>query len=474
MRGTVVLEDGLITEVLPWDADFPDNVLNGRRMDHGRRGAGLFINGHGLLDSANTNDFPLLMPAFVDLHTHFRESGCPAEPPPSGGGDVPPETGRPSEVVFPSETLESGCMAAVAGGYGTVVCMANTRPPVDTIEGAARIRERADRLGLIDLYPVLSLTKGMEGKELSEIARLEAHPGASVYLPPLLSEDGRDVADDRLFLAAMREARRLGLPVSCHCDFGGAEAAKKAGQPRSVWSRIGENNAVRRAITLGKEAGCHLHIAHVSTKEAADLIREARAAAVLPFTLTCEAAPHHIALTEADAAKLGAESHGRVNPPLREEADRRAIIEAIRDGTIDAIATDHAPHREADKAAGAPGFTGLETAFAVCCRELVRPGLLSLSRLSALMSANPARILFGKAPGQGPSPDTEPSMKEGPDRGCIAPGRRADLVVVDTEAEWTVDGAAFKSRGKNSPFAGQKMRSKIVMTIHQGRIVFDA
>jgi dihydroorotase len=343
--------------------------------------------------------------------------------------------------------------------------MANTKPPVDTIEKAARLKERADRLGLIDLYPVLSLTKNMEGKELSEITRLEARPGASVYLPPMLSEDGRDLADDGLFLAAMREARRLGLPVSCHCDFGGPEeeTARAAGQSRRVWSRIGENNAVRRAITLGKEAGCHIHIAHVSTKEAADLIREARAAAVPPFTLTCEATPHHIALTEADAGRLGAESRGRVNPPLREEADRQAIIEAICDGTIDVIATDHAPHRAADKAAGAPGFTGLETAFGVCCRELVRPGLLSLSRLSALMSANPARIVWGKGS----------AAKGGPDRGRIAPGFRADIAVIDAEAEWTVDGGAFRSRGRNSPFIERKMRGTILMTIHRGRIVFD-
>jgi dihydroorotase len=343
--------------------------------------------------------------------------------------------------------------------------MANTKPPVDTVEKAARLKERADRLGLVDLYPVLSLTKNMEGKELSEITGLGARPGASVYFPPMLSEDGRDVAEDALFLAAMREARRLGLPVSCHCDFGGPEeeAARAAGQPRRVWSRIGENNAARRAIALGEEAGCHIHIAHVSTKEAADLIREAKAAAVPPFTLTCEATPHHIALTEADAGGLGAESHGRVNPPLREETDRRAIIEAIRDGTIDAIATDHAPHRAADKAAGAPGFTGLETAFGVCRRELVRPSRLSLSRLSALMSANPARIVRGKGA----------AANGGPDRGRIAPGFRADLVIIDAEAEWIVDGAAFRSRGRNSPFIGQTMGGKILMTIHQGRIVFD-
>ena len=261
-----------------------------------------------------------------------------------------------------------------------------------------------------------------------------------------------------------------------------AEAAKKAGKPRSVWSRMEEYHAVRRVITLGKEAGCHIHIAHVSTKEAVELIRKTKEAAAgesprgSPFFLTCEAAPHHIALTETDAGTLGAESYGRVNPPLRDEEDRRTLTAALAGGLIDAIATDHAPHRAADKEGGAPGFTGLETSFGVCYRELVLPGLLSLSRLSALMSANPARIIFGQIRefGSPPQGGSLFGTGKGPDRGRIAPEQRADLVIVDTGAEWSVDPAAFKSRGRNSPCIGQKMRGKVVMTIHQGRIVFDA
>jgi dihydroorotase len=282
----------------------------------------------------------------------------------------------------------------------------------------------------------------------------------------MLSEDGKDLADDALFLAAMGEARRLGIPVSCHCDAGGpeAEAARAAGEPRSVWSRIEENNAVRRAIELGKQAGCHIHIAHVSTRESAELIRRAKASPARPFTLTCEATPHHIACTEADAQTLGDEGRGRVNPPLREEADRRAIIEALRDGTIDAIATDHAPHSAADKDRGAPGFTGLETAFSVCLTILTADradsgGGLSLHRLSALMSATPARIL-GLGWGEPVS------------RGYILPGMQADLFAADIEAVRTVDPALFVSRGKNTPFAGRKLRGKILLTIHGGRVVF--
>jgi dihydroorotase len=261
----------------------------------------------------------------------------------------------------------------------------------------------------------------------------------------------------------MKEARRLGIPVSCHCDAGGpeAEAAKAAGELRRVWSRIEENNAVRRALELGEQAGCHVHIAHVSTRESAEMIQKKKLRGERGgFFVSCEATPHHIGCTEADARMLGDESWGRVNPPLREEADRRAIIEALRDGTIDAIATDHAPHRGADKDKGAPGFTGLETAFCVCLTELVLgAGGLDLRRLSSLMSAAPARIL-GLA-GDGPQ-----------GRGRIAPGLRADFVVVDPGAVWTVDPRGFKSRGKNSPFAGRELRGKILLTIHGGRIVF--
>jgi dihydroorotase len=369
------------------------------------------------------------MPAFIDLHAHFREPGFSEK-----------------------ETLESAALAAAAGGFAAVVCMANTKPVIDTVEKARVLKTRADALGIIDLYPVLSLTKNMEGLELSEIANLSA----AAYTPPLLSEDGKDVASDELFLAAMSCARRLGVPISCHCDAGGAEAAaaKADGRSRAEWSRIEENNAVRRAIELGRKAGCHIHIAHVSTLEAAAMIREAKkTAAAQGFVLTAEAAPHHLAATETDARRMGEESQGRVNPPLRTEADRQAIIAAALDGTIDAIATDHAPHSAADKAAGAPGFSGLETAFAACYTAL-EPAA-GLRRLSALLSANPARVLKLK------------------DRGGIAAGLRADLVIVDTAAAWKVDPRQFKSRGKCTPFAGRELRGKIMMTIREGGIVFQ-
>ncbi|MCL2318457.1 MAG: amidohydrolase family protein, partial [Treponema sp.] len=346
MTGQVLIDEGIIT-----------SVLSGQDLSPALKGeAAMIIDGRSVSHSGN--GLPVLMPAFVDLHAHFRDPGFPEK-----------------------ETLESASLAAVAGGFGTVVCMANTKPVIDSPEKVRALKKRSEALALIDLYPVMSLTRGMEGKELSELGAILPRPAGDALAagwegPLALSEDGKDLADDSLFLAAMGEAKRIGIPISCHCDFGGdeAEVAKNAGQPRSMWSRIEENNAVRRVIELGKKAGCHIHIAHVSTKEAAEMIRRAKAelAGAAPngnrstgsFKLTCEVMPHNLCLTEEDARRLGDESWGRVNPPLHSEEDRKALIRALADGIIDAIATDHAPHSNADKEKGTPGFSGFETAFA--------------------------------------------------------------------------------------------------------------
>ena len=386
--GSLVVENGRIAGIVRGAENLP--------------AAGLTIDGEGFPDGA------ALMPAFVDLHAHFRDPGFPEK-----------------------ETLESASLAAASGGFATVVCMANTNPVLDSPEKVFGLKARADALSIVDIYPAMSLTKNMEGRELSGIAGL-----SPAQAPLMLSEDGRDVADDGLFLAAMGEAKRLGVPVSCHCDHGGEEAS-----------------AVGRAVALGKKAGCRIHVAHVSTGETAEIIRRAKKGGGFPpgFALSCEAAPHHIGATEEDAARMGGESHGRVNPPLACGADRMAMAAAVMDGTIDAIATDHAPHTHADKLAGAPGFVGLETAFAACLACL--PGL-ELSRLSALMSSNPAGILGLR------------------DRGRMAPGLRADLVVVDTKALRKVDPAKFRSRGRCTPFEGRELRGRILLTMNAGRVVF--
>jgi dihydroorotase len=459
MQGSVIVENGMIREIIPGEGDDGlELVVAEKKLGYEAREAGVVIDGRNLVSGLSSHEerrLPLLMPAFVDLHAHFRDTVSPAETVSLS------EAAFPSETASLSETLESASWAAAAGGFGTLVCMANTKPVIDTPEMAAAIKARTDALGLADVYPVLSLTRGMEGGELSGFTRLSE---ASPYRPLMLSEDGKDLASDSLFLSAMEEGGRLGLPVSCHCDFGGseAEAAKKAGQDRRIWSRIEENNATRRAVELGRRAGCHVHIAHVSTKEAVEIIRRAKeelAAGGHAGRLTCEATPHNIVLTEETAHRLGDESYGRVNPPLRAEEDRQALIRGILDGTIDAIATDHAPHTGAAKARGTPGFSGLETAFAAVHTCLVRGGFLDLRRLSSLLSANPARLL-----GLGGPSDRG--------RGRIAGGFRADLVVIDPEAAWNVEPERFKTRGKNSPFAGTELYGRILMTFHQGRLVY--
>ena len=432
--GSVIAEDGIIKEV--YSASFAENAV--REIERAAANADMVLNG-SLTDDGSKSSLAL-MPAFVDLHAHFRE--CPN----------PVESVDPAAGALPSETLESACLAAAAGGFGTVVCMANTKPVTDTIEKVRAVKNRADALGLVDVYPVLSLTRGMEGTELSEISLLAEKQGTvpAEKIIRLLSEDGKDIKDERIFLAAMEQARRTGIPLSCHCDLDG------------------ENNAVKRVLSLMKQSGCRVHIAHVSAKEAAAMIREAKKESAL---VSCEVTPHHLSLTEKDAFALGPETHGRVNPPLRTEEDRLALIAAIIDGTVDAIATDHAPHSRADKERGAPGFSGLETAFAVCYSTLVVPGAINLSKLSSMLSAAPARILGldGKSAGVSDSPVTSCADKG---RGLIAPGLRADFAVVDTEAKWIVAPETFKSRGKNSPFTGRKLSGQIVFTIMKGVITY--
>jgi len=415
--GSIIVQEGIISAV-QFGNSSPDEKITS---------AAMIIDGRNL---SSSEELPVLMPAFVDPHAHFRDPG------PGING------------ATPSEVLESACVAAAAGGFGTVVCMANTKPAIDTIEKAASLKKRSDALGFIDLFPVVSLTKNMEGKKLSGITGISSD-GAS-YIPLMLSEDGKDLEDDGLFLAAMKEAKRIGIPISCHCDFGDDE-----------------NNAVRRVIALGKQAGCRIHIAHVSTKKALQTIREAKQeitalAAPDGFTLSCEAMPHHLCLTEVDANKLGAKTWGRVNPPLRCEEDRQALIQALKDGTVDAIATDHAPHSAADKESGSPGFSGFETAFAAVYSELACSGgidpIIDLKHLSSLLSANPARLLgFGN------------TQK----RGRLLPGHMADLVILDTKAAWIVENDKFFSRGKNSPFVDRKLYGKILMTLQRGRVVFQ-
>lgn len=427
-QGSVLIEEGRIQALFPQreETPKPEGQFSFLGRDKGAMAADspeptIHIDGHLLGTDV------VCMPAFVDLHAHFRDPGFPAK-----------------------ETLESGAMAAVAGGYGTVVCMANTQPVIDSVELARYLQHRASALGLIDLFPVLSLTKGMEGRSIEHLSEIDP------AIIRLLSEDGKDVADEKVLRTALQEAHRRGVLVSHHCDFGGKEAEqlKAQGAPREIYSRLEENHGTERILRLAQETGCAIHIAHVSTQEALKLVQEYRRRSS-PGQVTCEVTPHHLALTEERARELGVESCGRVNPPLRTEADREALITGIQEGLVDAIATDHAPHTTEDKARGAPGFIGLETAFPVCYTVLVKGGSINLSFLSALMSYNPARIL-------GLS-----------DRGLLQPGFQGDLVLVDLGKKETIGERPFVSRSSNSPFVGLSLYGSILLTIHRGKIVYQ-
>jgi dihydroorotase len=344
------------------------------------------------------------LPAFCDLHAHFRDPG-----------------------LTHKEDLASGSRAAVRGGYTAVNLMANTKPVISSRLQVQDVLNRAAAVGLVDVHQCASITRDMDGKTVDHLETL----GHAVRI---ISDDGHDVMDARVMLQAMTAASHVGLTVMCHCEDMNLSGTDY---------RLAEDLMTQRNIELARAAGCRLHIAHVSTEGS---MRAVIAAKERGQDVTCEVTPHHLALTGA--------THYRVNPPLRTRQDVDFLVHAMEQGWVDAIATDHAPHTTDEKAAGAPGMVGLETAFGVCYTSLVLPGHITLARLTELMSRNPARIL---------------SMN----KGCVAPGCDGDLVLVDLVTPWTVDASAFASKGHNTPFEGKALVGRVIMTIKAGRIVYD-
>ena len=403
-----------------------------------------------------------LMPSFIDMHVHFRYPG---------------QTQK--------EDLDSGLHAAVAGGYGTVVLMPNTNPVISDRELARKVMEEANSKKLARVFQTVSITKNFEGKDTSGLDSLTNDEF------PVITEDGHDVDSAAVMLEGMKKAGEKNIIVSCHCeDPSLAQAARPYRQralgfmeqygipagkvnvetpnvPASVNFEIdgnltkansilalAEDTATLRNIEIAKSAGCHIHICHCSTKVSMDAVRRAKEEISWGntphgFDCTVEVTPHHLGLVGTDAPNIRA----LVNPPLRSEDDRRAIIEALRDGTVDAIATDHAPHTQEDKAKGAPGFTGIETAFAVCNTILVKKEDFSLSKLSRLMSANPARLLRINA-------------------GRLKVGYNADLVLVNPDEDWIVNSENFASKGKSTPLEGKQLTGKVHATFFGGKKVF--
>ena len=368
-----------------------------------------------------------LAPAFTDLHAHFREPGFPQK-----------------------ETLQTGAEAAVSGGYTAAVLMANTNPPISSFEAAEAISKKARNAGLIRALQAVSLTESFDGKTTAHLARL------SPAIVPVASEDGSDVESSAVMLEAMKACAAAGVIVSCHCED--ASLAKEAAAIRGQGGfseaerlfRLSKDIATYRNLLLAEAARCRVHIAHVSTKAALDAIRRAKARR--PGLVTCEATPHHLCLNDA----LSRAPESAVNPPLRPEEDRLALIEGLKDGTIDAIATDHAPHAIEDKARGAPGFSGLQTAFSLCFTELVMKGAISINRLLGLMAAAPASIL---------------SLP----RGLLKTGYEGDVALINLQSSFNANPASreWRGKGKNTLLAGRTLYGQVLAVWREGRMVFS-
>ncbi|GBF32987.1 dihydroorotase [Desulfocucumis palustris] len=373
----------------------------------------------------------LVAPGLIDMHVHLREPGYEAK-----------------------ETIETGLKAAVRGGFTGVACMPNTNPVADNQTVIKYIIDRASALGLARVWPIGALTRGSRGEQLTEMADLK-NAGAAA-----LSDDGRPVAGSGIMRRAMQYARMVGLTVISHCEDPELAAGGSMNEG-FISTRLGlkgipgaaEEVMVARDIILSELTGCPLHIAHVSTRGSVRLVREAKARGL---KVTAEATPHHFTLT--DAAVEGYNTSTKVNPPLRGEADVAAIKEGLADGTIDVIATDHAPHTMEEKDVeydSAPfGLVGLETAVGLVWRELVRPGILTPAEAVAKMTVNPARLL-------------------GIEKDTLRPGAVADITIIDPSLEETVDPLSFASKGRNTPFAGWKLKGLPVLTMVGGKIVYS-
>lgn len=347
-----------------------------------------------------------LMPSFIDTHAHFREPGLTYK-----------------------EDIESGSKAALRGGYTGVCLMANTKPICSSKEILEEVRNREEELNLIDLHQCISVTKGFNGKDISHLDDFSNDNKVKA-----ISDDGVGVMDSDVMYKAMLKAKEYDWIIMSH-----AEDHKFS----HIDMRIAENIMTLRDIYLAKETGARLHMCHVSTKEAVGYIREAKK----QFNnITCEVTPHHIYLTKDI-------SNYRVNPPIREKDDASEIINAIKDGIIDCIGTDHAPHTKEDKEKGAPGIVGIETSFSICYTRLVKSGAITLNKLSEIMSTNGANIL-------------------GMNKGRITPGVEGDIVLLDLDKNIVVNSNDFHSKGKNTPFEGMEFYGEVQMTIKEGRILY--
>lgn len=416
IKGCEVFRQGVFVSA---DVEILDGVVT--RVEPG------IVPGEGV--SVCNFDNCLVVPGLVDVHVHLREPGFSYK-----------------------ETIKSGTEAAARSGYAAVCAMPNLSPVPEDAATLAQELDLIARDAAIDVLPYGAITRGQKGAKLADMAAMAPYVCG-------FSDDGHGVQSAELMREAMLEAGRLGRPIAAHCEDnsllrGGyihdGEYAAAHGH-RGICSES-EWGPIERDIALLRGTGCAYHVCHISTAESAELIRRAKAEGL---DISCETAPHYLLLSDAELQEDG---RFKMNPPLRGEADRLALIEALRDGTIDMIATDHAPHSAEEKSRGleksAYGITGLETAFPVLWTELVEPGIIGRERLAELMSTAPARR-FGIESG-------------------IELGKPASLAVFDVSTTYTIDPAAFASKGRATPFEGRQVRGRCVLNICRGREVWRA
>lgn len=372
-----------------------------------------------------------VMPGFIDLHVHLRDPGLEYK-----------------------ETIETGARAAAHGGFTTICAMPNTKPATDCTEVVSYIVEKAKKLELVNVLPIGAITVGQDGVELADFAAMKEAGICAI------SEDGKSVMSTDLYMEAMKQAAALGLPVLAHCEDrplvrgGVMNAGKKAEEfgLKGITNAV-EDVIVARDILMAKEAGCQLHLCHCST---ADSVRLVKLGKEMGVALSAEVCPHHFAMTDEEITR----NHGdfKMNPPLRGKKDVEALITGLSDGTMEAIATDHAPHgweennQTMDKAPF--GIVGLETAFALTMTKLVVPGKITPMQMVERLSTAPAKIL-------------------GLNKGGIKEGMDADLVIADLEKQTVIDRTTFFSKGRNTPFDQMAVTGEVVTTICNGKVVYS-
>lgn len=372
-----------------------------------------------------------VMPGLIDLHVHFRDPGLTYK-----------------------EDIETGSKAAAKGGFTTVCCMPNTKPVVDNVETVKYIIEKGEKTGLTNVLPVGAVTKNMAGIEITDVEELKKAGICAI------SEDGKSVMNSGVYRKAMKNAAKANVPVLAHCeDINLVEGGViNLGDKSSELGVKGISNAVEdviamRDIMLAKETGATLHLCHCSTKDSVEMVKRAKEEGI---KVTAEVCPHHFSMCSDDITSN--DGNFKMNPPLRAREDMEALIKGLQDDIMDVISTDHAPHSAEEKAKDlehAPfGIVGLETSVALTVTNLVKKGYLTPMQMAAKMSYNPAKVL-------------------GIPKGTLDEGKIADITIIDSDKEYTIDANTFESKGKNTPFDGYKVSGEVEYTILNGKVVYS-